>query len=57
MHKKDAFYEVTGQLLIEDKPHDLRTLRLRYNYFILLGGTLHQIDTLEFLRVIDFFKP
>ena len=56
VQQKEAFYELSGQLLINEKAHDLKSLRLRHQYFIQLGDTLHLIDQLAFLKVLDFFK-
>ncbi|AHM62827.1 SNF2-like protein [Flammeovirgaceae bacterium 311] len=56
VHQKGDFYEVSGQLVVADGVHELHALRIRYQYFVLIGGTLYLIDKLEFLAVIDFFK-
>lgn len=53
---KDHFYEVSGQLMLNDKGYELRLLTIRYQYFLLLSGTLYLIDNTDLLRVIEFFK-
>ncbi|WP_224998724.1 DEAD/DEAH box helicase [Cesiribacter sp. SM1] len=56
VHQKEDFYEVSGELVVADKAHALNSLKMRYQYFVLVGSTLYLIDRLEFLTVIDFFK-
>ena len=53
---KEKFHEVTGQLVLHDKPHELRDLQVKYDYFVLLSNTLYFIDNPDFMRVVDFFK-
>lgn len=53
---KEKFHEVTGQLLLNDQPYELRNLQVKFNYFVLINGTLYFIDHPDFLRVLEFFK-
>ncbi|TXK50523.1 ATP-dependent helicase [Pontibacter qinzhouensis] len=50
------FYEVTGQLEVNDYSYDLEKLQLQYTYFVQLQGMLYLIDNLDFLRIMEFFK-
>ena len=53
---KNHFYEISGKLEIEGKSHDLKDLKLKYGYFVLIGGTLHLLGNANYSRVIEFFK-
>jgi SNF2 family DNA or RNA helicase len=53
---KDKFHEVTGFLIINDIWYELKQLKLRFEYFILLNDTLYLIENPDAWRVIDFFK-
>ncbi len=53
---RDAFYEITGELIANDKHYPLKTLNIRYDYFIQIGNTLNLVTNTEVLPVLDFFK-
>lgn len=53
---KDQFYEISGRLEIGGKSFEIRDLKIKYNYFVLTGGTLYLIENPNFIRVIEFFK-
>lgn len=53
---KDQFYEISGRLEIGGKVFEIRDLKIKYNYFVLTGGTLYLIENPNFIRVIEFFK-
>ncbi len=53
---KDHFYEISGKLEIEGRSHDLKDLKLKYTYFVLIGGTMHLLGNANYSRVIEFFK-
>jgi len=54
--EKGSFYEVSGQLLLNGKLLDLEKVKLRYDYFVLNGNSMHLIDDVDILRVIEFFR-
>lgn len=54
--RKEPFYEVSGELVIEGKRIPFKNLNIHYSYFILLGHVLHFIPDEDLLRVIEFFK-
>lgn len=56
VHLENGFYELSGELILDDLPHALKTLKIRYDYFVLIGGTLYLVDNPDFLRVIRFFQ-
>lgn len=53
---KGEFYEVAGHLLLHDQPVELKTLTVRYEYFVAANEALYLIEDLEVWRVIEFFK-
>ncbi|MBC7886865.1 MAG: SNF2 helicase associated domain-containing protein [Ferruginibacter sp.] len=56
VYLKEPFYEISGQLVIEDKIYPLDTLPVKYGYFILAGNALHLLGTMDLVRVISYFK-
>lgn len=54
--QRKQFYEITGELMLNDKAHPLKTLTIKYDYFIHLGTTLYLVTNPDLLRVIQFFK-
>lgn len=54
--EKGDFYEISGDLMLEDKALAIENLVIKHNYFIQLDSNLFLIDNPDFLRVIDFFK-
>jgi len=54
--QSDAFYQVAGQLYLEDRSYDLEKLQVKFNYFLDYNKTLYLIDNPDFLKMIDFFK-
>jgi hypothetical protein len=54
--KRDPFYEVSGDLIINDKIYPFKTVNVRYNYFIHIGNTFHLIADADVFRMIGFFK-
>lgn len=53
---KDGFYTISGVLMLNDKALDLALLAIRFNYFVQVGDALYLADSLELLRVLEFFK-
>lgn len=56
VNEKGDFYEVSGNLMLEDQSLAIENLIIKHHYFIQLGANLYLIDNPDFLRVIDFFK-
>ncbi len=54
--RREAFYEVTGQLYLDDKFYDLEKLQVKFSYFLSNNNTLYLIENPDFLKMIDFFK-
>lgn len=53
---RNDFYELSGQLSINESSYPLQTLRLQHYYFIHYHNTLHLVDNIAFLKVIDFLR-
>lgn len=53
---KNNFYEVSGELIVNDKSYELKHLQIRYHYFIFINQILYLIDNPDVLRIIEFFK-
>ncbi|WP_432712212.1 DEAD/DEAH box helicase [Pedobacter sp.] len=54
--QRSSFYEITGQLYLEERAYDLEKLQVKFHYFLDYNKTLYLIDQPDFLRMIDFFK-
>ena len=53
---RNHFYEISGKLEINGKFHDLKDLKLKYTYFILIGGTMYLLGNVNYSHVIEFFR-
>ena len=56
VNQKDSFYEVTGRIDVFEKSYEIRDLKLKFNYFVLIGKTMYLLDNPNYTRVIHFFK-
>ena len=54
--KKEDYYEVRLQVLIDRKPHEFGDLKLLYDHFVLINDTVHLIGNFHFLKPVQFFK-
>ncbi|AHJ97743.1 DEAD/DEAH box helicase [Hymenobacter swuensis] len=54
--QQDAFYQITGQLLVQDQALDLQALTIHYEYFVALHDDLYLLDDLDVWRVVEFFQ-
>jgi SNF2 family DNA or RNA helicase len=54
--KKSPFFEVTGELFINEKGHSFKSVNSKYHYFIQMGDILYLIANENLLRIIDYFK-
>lgn len=54
--KKDPFYEVSGELVLNETRYPLKNLRVVFNYFIRIQNTLNLITDTDTLRVVEYFK-
>jgi SNF2 family DNA or RNA helicase len=53
---KQATYEVTGKLYLNEKAYPLDLLNIKFHYFLFYNGVMYLIDNLNYLRVIEVFK-
>ncbi|WP_028978195.1 DEAD/DEAH box helicase [Sporocytophaga myxococcoides] len=53
---KERFHEVSAELVIEDQLYDLKSLQMKFGYFIRIGDTMHLIQDEDLARVISFFR-
>ncbi|MDM1555423.1 MULTISPECIES: DEAD/DEAH box helicase [Chryseobacterium] len=54
--KKDPFYEITGELMLNDTSVPFKSVIIRNEYFVYNNNTFSFIDHPDMLRVIKFFK-
>ncbi|WP_426058251.1 DEAD/DEAH box helicase [Hymenobacter sp. B1770] len=54
--QQGEYYEVRGELLLDDEPFDLTTLAVRYEYFLAVRESLYLLDDLDVWRVVEFFQ-
>ncbi|MDH6254130.1 SNF2 family DNA or RNA helicase [Chryseobacterium sp. H1D6B] len=54
--KKEPFYEITGELLLNDISLPFKNVVLRNEYFVYHQNTFNLVDHPDLLRVIKFFK-
>jgi hypothetical protein len=54
--KKDPFYQVSGELVLNGVHLDLEKVQLRYDYFVFYKDSLHLIESEDILRALQFFK-
>jgi SNF2 family DNA or RNA helicase len=54
--KKEPFYEITGELLINDLPIPLKMVEVRYQYFVHHLNILYLISQQSLLNILVFFK-
>ena len=56
VQEKGNFYTITGSVLIDGQPCDMRDLVIRHDYFIARGNSLHLVPHIHFLKVLEFFQ-
>ncbi|SNC60452.1 SNF2 helicase associated [Hymenobacter gelipurpurascens] len=56
VQQKGEFFEVAGQLTLDDQPVELKTVTIRYEYFVVVDEVLYLLEDLDVWRVIEFFK-
>ncbi|WP_235917328.1 DEAD/DEAH box helicase [Hymenobacter busanensis] len=54
--QQGEYYAVSGQLLLHDLPLELKSLAVRYEYFVAVREVLYLLDNVHLWRVIDFFQ-
>ncbi|HEX8428329.1 SNF2-related protein [Hymenobacter sp.] len=52
---KGEFYQLEGLLVLQDLPVDLKTLTVRYEYFVAVQDVLFLLEDPDIWRVIEFF--
>lgn len=55
VNKKDNFYDISGQVIIDNEKYNLQELQVLYDYFIFINGSLHLISNFQVLKLIEFF--
>ncbi len=56
VYAKESFYEISGQIQINDLVYPLDKLLLKFSYFIFSQHSLFLLPDTDVLRVINFFK-
>ncbi|GGM87705.1 hypothetical protein GCM10010967_20340 [Dyadobacter beijingensis] len=54
--KKDPFFQVRGELVLDNVHLDLESVQFRYDYFVLYKDSLHLIESQDILRTLQFFR-
>src|SRR5690606_21017785 len=54
--KKEPFYEITGELLFNDRALPFKNVVLKSEYFMAYQDHLYLFDSPDLLRVVKFFK-
>lgn len=54
--KKEPFFEITGELLLQDMSCPLKELNVKFYCFVLKQHRLSLVADVDMLRVIEFFK-
>lgn len=54
--KKEPFYELTGELFINEKAYAFKVLSVKHTYFIQTGNSWYLIANVNLLRIIEYFK-
>ncbi|KIC93852.1 DEAD/DEAH box helicase [Flavihumibacter solisilvae] len=56
VHKKKDGYEIFPQLTIQGKTYFFNEVELKYDFFILVGQTIHLLGKFHLLKLFRFFK-
>lgn len=56
IEKKDPFFQIRGELILNNVHLDLEDVQFRYDYFVLYKDALHLIDSPDILRTLQFFR-
>ncbi|WP_156307479.1 DEAD/DEAH box helicase [Sphingobacterium endophyticum] len=54
--KKEPYYEITADLLVNDKSISFNDLTIKNDYFLFFKKTMYLIDNLDLMRVIKYFR-
>jgi len=54
--KKEPFFEISGELIVNEKSLPFKELIIRNEYFLFYNKGLHLVDNPDLLRIIKFFK-
>lgn len=54
--RKDQFFQISGQLILNGVSLDLELVKMRYDYFVLYLDALYLIDNEDILRTVEFFS-
>lgn len=56
VYQKKDFYEISGELIINDKPYNLSNLNIKYGYFIQVDKVFYLIPNNDLIRTVAFFS-
>ncbi|GGH23007.1 hypothetical protein GCM10007423_05230 [Dyadobacter endophyticus] len=54
--KKDPFFQIKGELILNNVHLDIEDVQFRYDYFVLYKDSLHLIESQDILRTLQFFR-
>src|SRR5215204_216152 len=54
--KKEDYYEVSVQISAEGKSYEFKDIKVLYNHFLLISGTIYLLGNFHFLKPVHFFK-
>ena len=54
--KKEPFYEITGELVVQQTTYSFETVNIKFGYFLQQGNKLSLVADEGMLRLIEFFK-
>jgi SNF2 family DNA or RNA helicase len=54
--RKDPFFQISGELILNGVSLDLEKVKMRYDYFVLYLDSLYLIDNEDILRTVEFFS-
>lgn len=54
--KKEPFYEISGELFINEKAYAFKSLSVKYHYFIQVGEVWYLMADTNIFRIIEYFK-
>lgn len=54
--KKEPYYEITADLLVNDKSISFNDLIIKNDYFLFFKKTMYLIDNTDLMRVIKYFR-
>lgn len=56
VNKNQEYYEIGLEVMIEGRSFDISGMKILYDYFILVNGTVHLLGSFHFIKPVQFFK-